>query len=231
MCLIIRSSLCHFVHYCILLSAKWHVTIPAERRDDVKKLQRDLPILLLGALIQAVGICNIHARSSITEGGVLGMTLLLYHWTHLSPAFSSILLNAFCYLYGISRLGKPFLIRSVIASGAYAVFYLLLDPYAPLFPSLLLSPFLSAVTGALFIGVGAGLCVLAGGATSGDDAIAMGLSERLKCDIRIIYLVSDMTVLILSLSYIPFSRIVWSMLTVLLSGEIIGVMQRIRRPS
>ena len=40
-----------------------------------------------------------------------------------------------------------------------------------------------------------------------------------------------MTVLILSLSYIPFSRIVWSMLTVLLSGEIIGVMQRIRRPS
>ena len=69
------------------------------------------------------------------------------------------------------------------------------------------------------------------GATSGDDAIAMGLSERLKCDIRIIYLVSDMTVLILSLSYIPFSRIVWSMLTVLLSGEIIGVMQRIRRPS
>ena len=189
-----------------------------ERVDCVKKMKRDLPILLLGALIQAVGICNIHAMSPITEGGVLGMTLLLFHWTGLSPA-----------IYGISRLGKPFLIRSAVASAAYAVFYLMVEPYAPLFPFLLTSPLLCAVAGALFVGIGAGLCVLAGGATSGDDAIAMGLSSRFGCDIRIVYFVSDMSVLLLSLSYISFSRIVWSLLTVLLSGEIIGLMQRFRR--
>ena len=85
------------------------------------------------------------------------------------------------------------------------------------------------MAGALFVGIGAGLCVLAGGATSGDDAIAMGLSSRFGCDIRIVYFVSDMSVLLLSLSYISFSRIVWSLLTVLLSGEIIGLMQRFRR--
>lgn len=200
-----------------------------ERVDCVKKMKRDLPILLLGALIQAVGICNIHAMSPITEGGVLGMTLLLFHWTGLSPAISSVVLNAVCYLYGISRLGKPFLIRSAVASAAYAVFYLMVEPYAPLFPFLLTSPLLCAVAGALFVGIGAGLCVLAGGATSGDDAIAMGLSSRFGCDIRIVYFVSDMSVLLLSLSYISFSRIVWSLLTVLLSGEIIGLMQRFSR--
>ena len=195
----------------------------------MKGLKRDLPFLLVGALIQAVGICNIHARSTITEGGVLGLTLLLYNWTGLSPALSSLAFNAACYLYGISRLGTPFLIRSVIASVSYALFYAVLEPYAPLFPGILSSPFLCSVLGALFIGVGAGFCVLAGGATSGDDAFAMGLSERFSCDIRLVYLFSDLFVLLLSLSYIPLSRIVWSLLTVLLSGEIIGLMQRLRR--
>lgn len=193
----------------------------------MKHVKRDVFLLLLGALIQAFGICNIHSKSFITEGGVLGLTLLVYHWTGISPAFSSLLLNASCYLYGISRLGKPFLIRSVIASISYAAFYMCLDPYAPLFPFLLTSPLLCSISGALFIGIGAGLCVIAGGATSGDDAIAMGLSDRFSCDIRIIYFMSDMIVLLFSLSYIPFSRIMWSMLTVLLSSEIIGLMQRI----
>lgn len=199
-----------------------------KRGDIVKNLKRDLPLLLLGTLIQAVGISSIHARSPITEGGVLGLTLLLYHWTGLSPAVSSLVLNAACYLYGISCLGSPFLIRSVIAGFAYAFFYILADPFAPLFPGILASPFLCSVIGALFIGIGAGLCVLAGGATSGDDALAMGLSKRFSCDIRLIYLISDLSILLLSLSYIPFSRIVWSLLTVLLSSEIIGLMQRIR---
>ncbi len=41
------------------------------------------------------------------------------------------------------------------------------------------------------------------------------------------YLISDLSVLALSLSYIPLSRIVYSLLTVVLSGQIIGQMQKI----
>ena len=50
-------------------------------------------ILLLGSIIQAVGIYNIHALSNVTEGGVLGLTLLLHHWFQISPAVSSLVLN------------------------------------------------------------------------------------------------------------------------------------------
>ena len=217
----------------MLTQKEAEILIPMKRKPfrlsplhDLMPRGMDLMFLLLGALIQAVGICNIHARSSVTEGGVLGLTLLLYHWTGLSPALSSLVLNGACYLYGIRRLGKPFLVRSALASAAYAVFYALLDPFAPLFPSLLASPFLCAVFGALFIGAGAGLCVLAGGATAGDDALAMGLVHRFGCDIRVVYLVSDSVVLLLSLSYIPIGRIAWSLLTVLLSGQIIGLIQK-----
>ena len=73
-------------------------------------------------------------------------------------------------------------------------------------------------------------CVRAGGAPTGDDALAMSLSSVLPVDIQWIYLVSDLVVLAASLSYIPLNKIMYSLLTVILSGQIIGVMQKIRLP-
>lgn len=58
----------------------------------------------------------------------------------------------------------------------------------------------------------------------------MSLSSVLPVDIQWIYLASDLVVLLASLSYIPFSRIMYSLLTVLLSGQIIGIIQKIRLP-
>ena len=184
-------------------------------------------IALLGALIQAVGLCNIHAFANVTEGGVLGATLLIEHWFLISPAASALVLNALCYLFGWRTLGKEFLIYSAICSGAYSLFYALLEPYAPLFPAIIASPFWSAIVGALFIGIGAGLGVRIGGATCGDDALAMALSRLTKIDIQWIYLISDGLVILLSATYIPLSKLGWSLLTVVLSGQIIGWIQKI----
>ena len=99
--------------------------------------------------------------------------------------------------------------------------------FPPLFQELSSHPLLAAVLGALFVGIGVGLCVVAGGAPSGDDALAMALSAKTKKDIRIFYLLSDILVLSLSLTYIPPRRIFYSLITVILSGQIIGLMQRL----
>ena len=185
-------------------------------------------LALLGAFIQAVGLCNIHAYANVTEGGVLGATLLIEHWFLISPALSALVLNILCYLFGWKTLGKEFLIYSAICSGAYSLFYALLAPYAPLWPGLVESPLWSALVGALFIGVGAGLGVRAGGATCGDDALAMALSRLTKIDIQWIYLISDGLVILLSATYIPMAKLGWSLLTVVLSGQIIGWIQKIK---
>ncbi|MEE1393920.1 MAG: YitT family protein, partial [Negativibacillus sp.] len=78
----------------------------------------------------------------------------------------------------------------------------------------------------MFVGVGAGLCVRAGGAPGGDDALAMSVCKATGWDIRWAYLASDLIVLLLSLSYLDAQRIAMSLLTVILSGQIIGVVQK-----
>lgn len=165
--------------------------------------------------------------SSVTEGGVLGLTLWLYHTFSLSPALTSLLLNAACYLFGLRVLGLSFIGYSAVAGGGFSLFYFLFDLLPPVFGALSAHPLLAALLGALFVGVGVGLCVVAGGAPSGDDALAMSLAAKTKRDIRIFYLVSDLLVLALSLTYIPITRILYSLLTVILSGQIIGLVQHL----
>ena len=101
------------------------------------------------------------------------------------------------------------------------------EQFPPLWPEIANYPLLAAFVGAIFVGVGAGVCVRAGGAPGGDDALAMSVSHLTGWSIERVYLLSDLIVLLLSLSYIPVRRIGFSLLTVILSGQIIGLIQKI----
>ena len=182
---------------------------------------------LLGSAIQAFGLYHVHAASGVTEGGILGLMLLLHNWFGISPAWSSLILNAACYLLGWRVLGLSFIKYSILAGGSFSVFYSIVEQFPPLWPGLAQMPLLAAIAGALFVGVGVGLCVRTGGAPGGDDALAMSLNRLLKWDIRWFYLVGDLVVLLLSLTYLPPARVAVSLVTVLLSGQIIGWIQQI----
>ena len=53
-------------------------------------------LILLGAMICTFGIHNIHQRTNITEGGVIGLMLLVEHWLKISPAYLTPMLDAAC---------------------------------------------------------------------------------------------------------------------------------------
>ena len=68
---------------------------------------------------------------------------------------------------------------------------------------------------------------MVGGAPGGDDAFAMAMVKITGKNIQWLYLLSDLSVLLLSLSYIPVRRIFYSLLTVILSGQIIGLVVKL----
>ena len=184
-------------------------------------------VAFFSSVFQAFGMYHIHSLADVTEGGVLGLTLLLEHWLSISPAISGAILNGACFFLGWRVLGKEFIGYSLFAAGGFSLGYGFFEQFPHLWPQLVNYPLLAALLGALFIGIGAGLCVRAGGATVGDDALAMSTSHKTGIPIQRIYLVSDLSVLALSLTYIPLTRILYSLLTVVLSGQIIGLIQRI----
>ncbi len=185
-------------------------------------------LALIGSVILSFGIYNIHSLSGVTEGGALGLTLLLDHWFNISPAFSSAVINTVCYAVGIKLLGKSFIVYSIVSTLGFSVSYKIFELFPPVYPEIAELPLVAATLGAVFVGVGVGLSVRAGGAPTGDDALAMSMSKKFKINIEWVYLATDLLVLALSLTYIPFGKILYSLLTVVISGQIVGLVQRIR---
>lgn len=184
-------------------------------------------ITVLSSAFLAFGLYHVHSFSGVTEGGVIGLNLLLDHWFHISPSITNFVANVLCYALGWKLLGRKFVVYSLVATISFSAFYSVFEQFQPLWPKLANMPLVASVVGAVFVGVGAGFCVKVGGAMSGDDALAMSISHLFHVKVEWAYLISDMFVLLLSLSYIPVSRIGYSLLTVILSGQIVGWIQRI----
>ena len=88
-------------------------------REKAKSLLYTYGIILLGSAILSFGLYNIHERTQVTEGGVLGMTLFLQHWLGLSPAITSPVMDIACYLLAWRFLGNSFARYAVTLGGIH----------------------------------------------------------------------------------------------------------------
>ena len=191
---------------------------------------KSVGLSLLGSAILAFGLYNVHAFSGVTEGGQLGLVLLLQHWLHISPAISTAVINVICYWIGWKILGKVFIIRSAVATGGFSLIYWIIQQFPPLWPNLAEHPLAAALIGAVFVGLGCGLCVRSGGAACGDDGLAMSISDHFHIKIEYVYFIFDFVILSASLSYIPLGRILYSLITVMISSKLVGLVQRFQFP-
>ena len=181
--------------------------------------------LAVGTAILSIGLFNIHSQCNITEGGVLGMILLLEHWFEVSPSITGVILDFSCYFIGWKMLGNNFLKNAIFSTCCFSLWYRLWEHTGYMITDMSAIPLAAAVVGAVFVGIGVGIVVKEGGASGGDDALALVISKMAKCRISRAYLLTDLTVLTLSLSYIPFSKIIYSFITVTLSSRIIDKIQ------
>ena len=178
-------------------------------------------LIFLGAMICTFGIHNIHQRTNITEGGVIGLMLLVEHWLKISPAYITSILDIICYLLAFKFSGGNFIKISIISTIFVSGFYKIWELFPPMLPDLSAHPLIAAVLGGIFVGAGVGLIVRQGGSSGGDDALALTISHISHWKLSRSYLFTDVTVLLLSLTYIPVMRIVFSLITVTISSYLI----------
>lgn len=184
---------------------------------------KDTLLMMSGATLLAFALYNVHRVNHITEGGILGMVLFLDHWFHISGAISGFVMDMSCYLLGWKIFGFDFIKKAILSSITFSVSYGIFEQFDPIFPPM--HPLLAAIVGGVLVGIGVGLVVRNKGAAGGDDALAQIIQYFTKKDLAYCYLFTDLTVLALSLTYIPFMNIFYSLITVTISSFIIGKIQ------
>jgi uncharacterized membrane-anchored protein YitT (DUF2179 family) len=186
----------------------------------------DKVFIILGTAIVAYGIYNIHSKCNIAEGGELGIELLIYNFFNISPAIISLIIDVTSYTIGSVLFGKKFLLNAIIGTIAYSFFYFLFENTPSIFPDLSNQLLLASIIGGVFVGIGCGIVIYNNGACGGDDAIALIISKTLRLPVSISYLLLDILVILISLSYIEINNIIYSFLTAIISSILIGSISR-----
>lgn len=182
-------------------------------------------LIILGAMICSFGIHNIHQRTNITEGGIIGLMLLIEHWLGFSPAYITPVLDITCYLLAYRFLGKDFIKISIFSTLCVSGFYKIWELFPFMLPDLSAYPLAAAILGGIFVGIGVGLIIRQGGSSGGDDALALTISYTLHWKLSRAYMFTDFVVLALSLTYIPVLRIIFSLITVTISSNLIDLVK------
>ena len=181
--------------------------------------------IIFGSMLVGFVVCTIHSKTQLTEGGEIGIELLLLNWFGVSPAISSICIDFIFYFLGFFILNKKFRINAVIGTLAYSFSYFLFEQinFSWAFISNLL---LSSIIGGVLLGIGCGLVVRCIGSCGGDDSLALILSKVTKMPLFFCYFGVDILVILMATSYIKITLIPYSILTSFISSLIIDVVSR-----
>ncbi|MDK2564090.1 YitT family protein [Romboutsia sedimentorum] len=185
-----------------------------------RRFLESLVSILLGSVILAFGFYNFYYLNNITEGGVLGLLLLLKNLFGIQPSIANIIIDGALLLIGYKFFGKKFFIYSIIASISFSFSYECFEYIGPILPNIQ-SMLISTILAGISVGIGVGIIVRAGGAAGGDDALALVIAKTTSLNIGMVYLLGDVVVLLLSLFYLSAYDVFYSLIAVTISGKII----------
>lgn len=124
--------------------------------------------LVLGAFLCATSV-NIWAiPNQLSEGGIFGLSMLLYYIFGIAPSLSNMVLNGILIIIGWRFVGQKTMIRTIFVIIMTSIFLRLLAPYGVVFHNTVIA---SLATG-LFMGTGVGLVYQGNGTTAGSTIIA-----------------------------------------------------------
>lgn len=187
---------------------------------------KNIGLIILGSSILAFGCYNFNYQNNITEGGVLGLLLLIKNVFDISPSITNLIIDLSLFLIGTKFFGKKFLLYSMLSTITFSTTYKTWEGSGFIVPNLEGNMLVASILAGLMVGIGVGLVVRGGGASGGDDVIALIGNKLTPLKVNHIYLISDCVVLVLSLVYLDLNQILFSLIAVTISGKVISVIYK-----
>jgi yitT family protein len=187
----------------------------------------ELIMIALGSAIYGLSINMISIPNQLTDGGLSGISLLLFHWWKVNLGFSTIILNIPLILIGFRFLGKKLMIETLWGTICLA-FFLNFWRLIPIINQLNLEHdlLLAAISAGLLSGLGLGIVFRYNGTIGGSDIIARILQQEKDIKSGKTFFIIDVIVLVLSLSYIDIRHIMYTLIASYIATTLIDIVQQ-----
>lgn len=183
-----------------------------------KNIIKNMCLVLLGTFLFSVTINSIVIPNHLGEGGITGVTLLLYYVFGISPAVSNFILNAIIIAIGWKFLERETILYTILSIVSLSIFleWVHLPAFMP--ENSLIAP----ITSGFLIGLCVGIVILGHGTTAGADIIAMIMNKYLGIPVAVALLMIDIVIVIPLTMVIGTEKGVLTLISLYITSKILN---------
>ncbi|WP_195573898.1 YitT family protein [Paenibacillus sp. 1001270B_150601_E10] len=182
----------------------------------MKKTFSDIFMILVGAVLFALAINLFVIPNEFGEGGVTGVTIILYYLFQWSPSIVNLILNAILLVIGYKFLDKQTTIYTIIAVLLHSLALHLTAGWTIASDE----PIINAIFGGILSGAGLGLIIRVGGTTAGSTIIARILHKFLEWNISYALLLVDLIVVFCSYFVIGAESLMFTVVMLFIATKV-----------
>ncbi|MBR6088492.1 MAG: YitT family protein [Anaerolineaceae bacterium] len=185
------------------------------RRENLS----DFFYIILGCIVQAVGMAVFMVPAKLVSGGISGLAQVINHMTGWPIGVMTLIGNIPVLIIGWRYLGRlHFAVRTLTAVFLFSVFTDIIYYFFP-DPTLTEDLFLNTIFGAVIMGIGFGLVYLGGGTSGGSDIIGRILNQHLGLSLSNSYLICDTLPIILGAVFFGWELALYALIGVYINGK------------
>lgn len=182
---------------------------------------KDFILIVLGTMFAGFGMASFLLPNKLSSGGFTGIATIFYYFFNWNVGFTVIVLNIPFFIYAFIRIGKKFLIRTIIATFLLS-FFIDVFEYLPLLTN---DRLLASIYGGVLIGIGTGLTFKSHTSTGGTDLIVQIMrSYKVRMSSSKLLNLIDICVVVLNVVFFrEFEIGLYSAIAIFLDGVLIDI--------
>lgn len=191
------------------------------KRNYVLKLIVEFLGAGVGAVIAAFAIEEFLVPSTILDGGVVGIGIMVNNLTGIPLSVLTVVLNIPFIIIGARKMGRMFIVK---AAYSMLVFSMFLDVFKPMVNAT--EDYLLAVSfGGVILGAGAGLVIRFGGCLDGTETVAILLNKKFKLPVGQTVLIFNVIIFAVAGFVFGLDRAMYSLLTYFITSKVLDIVE------
>lgn len=182
-----------------------------------KKQILNLVKIIVGAFIFSLAVNVFALPNKLGEGGVTGLTMVLYYLFAWAPALTNLLFNSVLLVIGYKYLDKSTVYLTILAVAIFSFFLRVTESWHFLTDQTIIA----AITAGTLMGTGMGLIMLGGGTTAGSAILAKLANKYLGWNTSYALLFFDLIVVVPSAFVIGLQNMLFTIVSLYVSTKVL----------
>lgn len=186
----------------------------------MNRTTRDILLIIIGSFIFAFGINYFAIPNRLSEGGIIGITIVTFYLFDWSPGLVNLVINAILLAAGYRLFSKQVTMYTIISIVFSSLF---LHMTVDIGKEINSDTLLAALFAGLTVGIGLGLIFRAGGTSGGSAILARLANQYLGWGIGKGMLIIDIIVIAGSVFIIGQEKAMYTLISVYVGAKIIDI--------